>query len=472
MEERRNILIVEADPVFSAHLKGKVEAIGKPHCVAGIPEMEIEALESLAPALAILGTSLGRETSLRWNNRLKIIDPGMPVLIFQDDVPAEVPSHGLPFEGIYPLFSGADLEALPRTVERALAERGELPPGADLPVLVGESDGIQAVRQAVRRMADKDATVLITGETGTGKDLIARSIHYHSRRRERAIVKIGCGNLPEDLLESEVFGFQRGAFTDAYRDKPGRFELANGGTLFIDEIGDLPLSMQAKFLQVMEDKAFSRLGDTKDKSIDARVVAATNKDLRLKVSEGTFRKDLFYRLNVLCIQVPPLRERKEDIPVLVRYFIDKYRFHLKKEVGSLPPGVIDLFSKRSWPGNVRELENLIRRGIVLKNWDFLLDELAGEASSLDEAGGCLPESASPDEPRPDQEVGEYFKDKRYSLKEIIKTHSDKVERRAIMEALDAVGWNRTRAIQRLGITYRTLLNRIAALGIRPPKGSE
>ncbi|MBW2084402.1 MAG: sigma 54-interacting transcriptional regulator [Deltaproteobacteria bacterium] len=236
-------------------------------------------------------------------------------------------------------------------------------PVPDFPVLIGNSPEMQkirdkiqrvadkdiTVRDKIQRVADKDITVLITGESGTGKEVIARSIHYHSPRKNGPLLKINCGALPDDLLESEVFGFQRGAFTGAHRNKPGRLELSHGGTLFIDEIGDLSLQLQVKFLQVIEDKTFSRLGGVSGKIVDARVIAATNRDLWKMVKEGTFRKDLYYRLNVVHIEAPPLRKRKQDVPLLLDYFINKYCYELKRDPLDLPLHVLGALNEYAWP---------------------------------------------------------------------------------------------------------------------------
>jgi formate hydrogenlyase transcriptional activator len=219
--------------------------------------------------------------------------------------------------------------------------------------------------QQAQTVAPTDSTVLILGETGTGKELIARAIHNLSARRDRALVKINCAAIPTGLLESELFGHEKGAFTGAILQRVGRFELANGGTLFLDEVGDIPLELQPKLLRVLQEHEFERLGSTKTLRVNVRIVAATNSNLPQMVAEKQFRSDLFYRLNVFPIVIPPLRERREDISLLVRYFVQKYARRMKKKVETIPASAMKALSKYNWPGNVRELENFIERAVIL-----------------------------------------------------------------------------------------------------------
>jgi two-component system, NtrC family, response regulator AtoC len=301
--------------------------------------------------------------------------------------------------------------------------------------------------------------VLITGETGTGKELIARSIHYHSLRSKGPLVKISCGALPDELLESEVFGFQKGAFTGAHRNKPGRLELAHEGTLFIDEIGDLSLALQAKFLQVLEDKAFARLGGIDDKAVDTRVVAATNSDLQEKVRQGGFRKDLFYRLNVIHIKAPALRERKQDIPLLIHYFLNKYCLELRKELLDVPAKVTKHFNAYHWPGNVRELENAVRRAVALRDWSFIFREMVLDNPRF-RIGQNAPERAVPLPAWEDEKIQRLIREEDFSLKKMSRDYVSDAEKNAILAALTKTQWNRKRAAEVLGVSYKTLLTRI------------
>jgi transcriptional regulator with PAS, ATPase and Fis domain len=367
MNQDLNILIIDSDPAIVAGLEEKVNSLGFSRCCTAVPAIPIDQLDALGPDLAILGPSSDMTSCLECIHKLKIIDPAIPILTSCDDEYLQEKATSAPFEGLYYLNPDSRPEDISRLIEDALKHwvNRELLP--DFPVIIGQSREIKDIRKKIRNVSDKDITVLITGETGTGKELIARSIHYHSSRNKGPLVKINCGALPDELLESEVFGFQRGAFTGAHKDKPGRLEMANGGTLFVDEIGDLSLSLQVKFLQVLEGREFSRLGGTEDKTIDTRVVAATNSDLWKKVREGTFRKDIFYRLNVMTINATPLRMRKDDIHLLTHYFMNKYCFEFKKEFINIPDKISDFFLKYQWPGNIRELENVIRRAIVLRD---------------------------------------------------------------------------------------------------------
>jgi formate hydrogenlyase transcriptional activator len=255
--------------------------------------------------------------------------------------------------------------------------------------IIGESVALKRVLKQVETVAGADVTVLILGETGTGKDLIARAIHQLSPRRERTLVKLNCAAIPTGLLESELFGHERGAFTGAISQKIGRLELAHQGTLFLDEVGDLPLEVQPKLLRAIQEKEFERLGSTRTIPVDIRLVAATNRNLEKMVADREFRSDLYYRLRVFPISIPPLRERREDIPLLVRYFVTKHAVRMDRKIESIPPGVMNALTKWDWPGNIRELENFIERCVILTNGPVLRAPL----SELQ-----MPEEASPQPP--------------------------------------------------------------------------
>jgi transcriptional regulator with GAF, ATPase, and Fis domain len=231
--------------------------------------------------------------------------------------------------------------------------------------IIGQGQAIKRTLKAVETVAPTDAGVLILGETGTGKELVARSVHNLSPRKDKALVKVNCASLPSGLIESELFGHEKGAFTGALARKVGRFELANGGTIFLDEIGDLPLDLQSKLLRVLQEGEFERVGGSNSIEVDVRVIAATNRDLDLAVEEGRFRQDLFYRLNVFPLYLPSLRERRDDIPILVRYFAMKYGAKFGKKIETIPQKVLDSLQAYSWPGNIRELENIIERAVII-----------------------------------------------------------------------------------------------------------
>ena len=248
--------------------------------------------------------------------------------------------------------------------------------------LVGDSPALRKVLQQIDLVAPTDATVLITGETGTGKELVARAIHERSPRRDRAMIKVNCGAVPEALFESEFFGHARGAFTGALRDKAGRFELADRGTLFLDEIGEVPLPMQAKLLRVLQEQEIERVGDPRPRKIDVRIVAATNRDLRVEVEAGRFRQDLYYRLSVFPIENPPLRERREDIPPLAEHFVRTTAQRLGRKPPKLTPAAAHQLAIRDWPGNVRELQNAIERAVILSRGAPLVFDLPPVAATL------------------------------------------------------------------------------------------
>ena len=466
METDTNILVIEPDHSVSPQVEGVLNHLGMTSCRTVTPRKSIEELEALNPDLTILSPSLNSETALDCIHKLRILDASMPILTaYREHCPSL--SFTAPFEGVHFLSARLNADEVSRCMEDALkykAEKSSLP---NFPPLVGQSDEVKWIRQKIRKVCDKDITVLIVGETGTGKELIARSIHYHSLRSGGPLVKVNCGALPDELLESEVFGFQTGAFTGAYKDKPGRLEMADGGTLFIDEIGDLSLSLQVKFLQVLEDKAFSRLGGTQDKPIDARVVAATNAEIPKMVRAGTFRKDLFYRLNVVKIRAPALRERKRDIPLLTKYFMDKYCFEFKKEPVQTPDKILKLFMRYNWPGNVRELENVVRRAIALRNWEFVFEEFSLENLGQDDAEESRGQSDAARVIWSDDKIKELFRDDHFSLKGISKTYVSEAEQTAILDALRETHWNRKKAARLLRVSYKTLLNRILEFDLGP-----
>jgi two-component system response regulator AtoC len=302
-------------------------------------------------------------------------------------------------------------------------------------------------RQIIREAARVDVTVLVTGETGTGKELVARAIHHFSGRRAGPFVKVNCAAMPRELLESELFGFERGAFTGAHKLKIGKFEAAHHGTMFLDEIGDLHPALQAKLLHVLQDGEFSRIGGKSTLSVDVRVLAATNQDLERAVAEGRFREDLYYRLNVVHVFVPPLRERVSEIPMLVNYFVDRYSKLYRRDGFVISPAVMERVARHRYPGNVRELENLVKRMIVLD--DPYLTRIPLPDSS---ANGSPQVSPTSEQPEP-------------SLKEIARRASQAAEREAIAKMLEQTGWNRVRAARALRISYRALLYKIKQSGL-------
>jgi transcriptional regulator with GAF, ATPase, and Fis domain len=259
---------------------------------------------------------------------------------------------------------------------------------------VGASPALQTVLSSIVKVAPTDSTVLITGETGTGKELIARAIHKHSRRSGQAFISVNCASIPSSLIASELFGHEKGAFTGAVQRRQGRFELAHSGTIFLDEVGDLPAETQITLLRVLQERQFERVGGNRTLTTDVRVIAATNRDLTAAIAAGTFRADLFYRLNVFPIEVPPLRKRKEDIPMLVEYFVKRYAEKMAKQIRTIDNNTLELCQSYPWPGNIRELQNIVERSVILCGGDTFWIEKAWLASheARQELPGPLPDT--------------------------------------------------------------------------------
>ncbi len=333
---------------------------------------------------------------------------------------------------------------------------------APLRNIVGESLPIRRIKELILQVADTDLSVVIYGESGVGKELVARALHACSHRSRGPFIKVNCAAIPGDLLESELFGYERGAFTGADREKPGKFELANGGVIFLDEIGDMPLSLQSKLLQVLQDNEFCRLGGRREIKVDVWVISATNHDLEEDIKEGNFREDLYYRLNIIKIQVPPLRERREDIPLLVDYFIKRYRQQYGIKKFNLPPSLMQLFMKYDWPGNVRELENYIKRLIVLRDFDEVEREIRRLSGvPLPPAEGVSSAATTHDDliQVVSQEIARAQRGA-VSLKEISKKVSAIVEKKIIDVILKQTDGNKRQAASLLGISYKALLYKL------------
>ncbi len=315
---------------------------------------------------------------------------------------------------------------------------------------VGDSRPIQEVFELIEKVADTDSTVLITGESGTGKELIAKAIHYNSHRRDNLMVVINCGAIPEELLESELFGHERGAFTGAHKSRIGRFELANGGTIFLDEIGDMSPNLQVKLLRVLQEQKFERVGSTRTIGVDIRIIAATNQDLFGAVKKGKFREDLYYRLNVIPIRVPPLRQRKSDIPLLVDFFVKKFGQEKQKHIKGFASVAMDTVLKHDWPGNVRELENLVERVIILADGDEIgLDDIPepirGRAETMESLVATIPKG----DIHFDHAVEEY-------------------EKNLILQALNDTNWVKTKAAKLLKMNRTTLIEKMKKKKIYKP----
>jgi len=329
-------------------------------------------------------------------------------------------------------------------------------------LMLCDSPKMQPVRELVAKVAATNTTVLLRGESGVGKEVVARAIHKASPRAHRQFLKVNCAALPGELLESELFGHEKGAFTGAYRQKPGKFEAANGGTLLLDEIGEMPLRLQAKLLHVLQDGEFSRVGGERVICTDVRLIASTNRDLEAAMRAHQFREDLYYRLNVIEIRIPPLRERREEIPGLVDYFLKKFNAQYGRAV-DIPPETLRAFIEYHWPGNVRELENAVKRIVVLGSARPVHQEIV---SALASHGG--PRAVGPAAAAAAAAVT-LGPDTVINLKEIARQAAREAERVAIKEVLDRVHWNRAKAARLLQISYKALLYKIVQCGLVTPE---
>jgi DNA-binding NtrC family response regulator len=316
--------------------------------------------------------------------------------------------------------------------------------------IIGDSEKMHQIFETIEKVADTDSTILILGESGTGKELIAKAIHYNSYRREGPFIPVNCAAIPSELLESELFGHEKGAFTNAIRTRIGRFELANGGTVFLDEIGDMSPNLQSKLLRVLQERQFERIGGVKTVKIDIRIIAATHQDLKVAVEQGKFRQDLYYRLNVIPIQIPPLRERKSDIPLLVHHFLNHFNRSKKRKIEGINNEALNRFLEYLWPGNVRELENIIERIVILTNNDSItVQDLPEKIQTL-----------SRDEQAPLFEIPEEGISLDNALNEF--------EKKLILQALNKTGWIKNKAAQLLSLNRTTLIEKIKRQNLQRP----
>ncbi|HEU5059938.1 MAG TPA: sigma-54 dependent transcriptional regulator [Kofleriaceae bacterium] len=335
--------------------------------------------------------------------------------------------------------------------------------------LVGDSPEMHAIFEVIAKVADTPSTVLITGESGTGKELVAKALHEHSSRTDGPFIKINCAAIPKTLMESELFGYEKGAFTGATSAKPGRFELADGGTLFLDEIGEIPVEMQVKLLRAIQESEFERVGGIKTIKVDVRLITATNRDLEKETKDGNFREDLYYRLNVVPLDIPPLRDRDEDIPLLVDHIIAKFNERLKKRVRGISDDAMRLLRNHGWPGNIRELENVLERTILFCSGDTIeVSDLPAELRSAEAAARGRTTTgelavASAAAAAAAAAAGEGATG---SLKEMVRAETSRVERELIARALDETGGNVTQAAKLLKISRKSLQMKMKEFGLR------
>jgi len=405
--------------------------------------------------LVILDVKMPKLDGIEALKQIRKIDPNIPVVMITAYGNTQVAMKAIK-EGAFDYFTKPfDVSEIRIVVKRALEKRRlenqidrletQLLNDHRFDRIIGTSTKMQEVFALIRKVTNNDVTVLICGESGTGKELVAQAVHYNSYRSRKPFVKVSCVAIPETLLESEMFGHERGAFTGAHQMKPGKFELAQGGTLFLDEIGDMPLSLQVKLLRVIQERELERIGGTKTIKVDIRLVACTNKNLAEAVKEGVFREDLYFRINVLPIYLPPLRERVDDIPLLIQHFIKYYNQKLGKQVKKASPGVLKILTEYSWPGNVRELENLIQRAIVLSSGEKLMPE-------------HLPPNIHSEPILPD--ISALTDDFSKPMPERIQAITDKLEAQMIRAALQKMNFRRQETADLLGISRKSLHNKM------------
>jgi two-component system response regulator AtoC len=437
-----------------------VQTMGFDTIVADLPDDALEMQRCLSPALVLVNLPNGDLTP-RLLRRLG--RSGIPLLLVQDAAdPIPGPAdQDAPFHILSRPVSPGDLQAVIRTVlppsspgsltraDRTVGERYF----TEYASLLGYSAKMRAIRELVEQVASINTTVLFLGESGVGKDLVARAVHAGSPRADGPFVKVNCAALPGELLESELFGHEKGAFTGAYRRKLGKFEFANKGTIYLDEIGELPLALQAKLLHVVQDLQFSRVGGREMIRVDTRILASTNRNLEVALSRGEFREDLYYRLNVVEIRVPPLRERREEIPVLASVFLDRFNREHNQDRQFLPD-TLRLLASCPWPGNVRELENFVRRFVVLGNAQRSHEELEAALRGM-----------KPTDPSEGPLLSPSTVDVTHGLREIARRAARDAERKALKEVLDRVHWNRGEAARILKVSYKTLLTKIVDCGL-------
>ena len=459
-----HLLVVDDDRSIRRSLEKFLGDLGYAVTTAGDGLEAMAALEKGSFDLILLDLGLPGLDGLEVLGRLQGREGVPPIIVItaRDDMRSTVTATQ---RGAWDyLVKPLDIERLKITVRRALESR-ELSRRIDSLVetmareyqvdnIVGRTPAMREVFKTIGRVADSSATVLITGESGTGKELVARAVHYASASRDHAFMAVNCTAFPRDLLESELFGHARGAFTGAVGEKLGRFQIAGGGTLFLDEIGELPMEIQTKLLRVVQERVFERVGDPRPIPLKARIITATHRDLAQMVREGTFREDLYYRLRVVEVHLPPLRERRDDLPVLVEHLLSKITRDQHKRIRYVAREALDLIAAYPWPGNVRELENALTRAVVLTKGEVLeAGSLPIQVEEYDDGG----EVEAPDEGAPDGLV---------SLRE--------VEQRHIAAVLAATGWNKRRSGQILGITRQTLDRKIRDYSLErpnpPPRG--
>lgn len=476
MNQKNRVLIVDDDLVMAKYLSSHLSRRNFEVSVASSDQEALRVFRGLDPVLVLLDTSMNGEAGTETLQRFKQMKPSLAVIVLSANKDPEMIFKASKLGADDYINKPVDPKELDIRISRVLDNqrlyrevtqlREQVRRQSDFTMLFGTSPKMMEVKMTIEQVADTTATVLIRGESGTGKEVVARMIYAESSRAEKPFVKVNCAAIPHELLESELFGYEPGAFTGATRQKLGKFEQANGGTIFLDEISEMHPALQAKLLHVLQDHEFSRLGGKRDIQVDVRVLSATNKPLERAVEEGVFREDLFYRLNVVSIHIPPLRERREEIPVFLEYFLEKYSAHYGKQPPMFSDYAVARMMEYAWPGNIRELENLVKRYVIVGNEAQIIRELSTHkpiVSSMSprtvpasSSSAAIPEAALPvATPGTELEMP--------SLLEIGRRAAMQAEREAIERVLAQTRWNRRQAAKILKISYKALLNKLKAM---------
>jgi two-component system response regulator AtoC len=469
LPERKQVLIVDDEPNLRKILSAQLTRDGYDALTAEDGEQALHLLREHHIDLIITDLKMPKVDGMTLLKRALELEPELPVVL--------ITAHGTIDTAVEALKRGAfdfvtkpfDKDEVRQIVAKALktrelrsADATPAPSGARFGI-IGTSQGIAELYAVLERVADTPTTVLITGESGTGKELVARALHEHSGRKDKPFIKVNCAAIPKELIESELFGYERGAFTGAVASKPGRFELANGGTLFLDEIGEIPIEMQVKLLRALQESEFERVGGIKTIRVDVRLVAATNRELKKLIASGNFREDLFYRLNVVPIRLPALRERTGDIPLLADHFLAKFNERLRKKVEGIGPDATEVLMQYPWPGNIRELENVIERAVLF------CDESRLHANDLPPDVRGIPVIANVSLPEADLQAALAGEG---GLKEHVKVAMSRLEKELVSRALQQTTGNVTHAARLLKISRKGLQLKMKELGLREGAGEK
>jgi nitrogen regulation protein NR(I) len=470
LPEKMQVLIVDDEPNLRKILSAQLSRDGYDVLTAEDGEQGLAMLREHHVDCVITDLRMPKLDGMALLREALAEDPELPVVM--------ITAHGTIDTAVEALKTGAfdyltkpfDKDEVRQIVAKALKTRqlrnadATATPASEAARfgIIGQSPGILELYAMIERVADTPTTVLITGESGTGKELVARALHEHSSRKDKPFIKVNCAAIPKELIESELFGYERGAFTGAVASKPGRFELASGGTLFLDEIGEIPIEMQVKLLRALQESEFERVGGIKTIRVDVRLVAATNRDLKKLIASGSFREDLFYRLNVVPMRLPALREREGDIPLLVEHFLTKFNERLKKSVQGVEADALDVLRGYAWPGNIRELENVIERAVLFCDTQKLkLDDLPPEVR------GSSPVFNTP---IPDTDLKSAISAEG-GLKEHVKVAMSRLEKELVSRALQQTSGNVTHAARLLKISRKGLQLKMKELGLREGPGA-